>query len=45
LGGKSRKTGAISKKLIDKIRNASKLKTPAKKKSDKKKQDPFGLGG
>lgn len=34
MGGKSRKTGGISKKLIDKIRSGGKL---GKKKDNKKK--------
>ena len=46
MGGKSRKTGAISRKLIDRLKNGRTAiqdrKGPEKKKSIVK-EDPFGL--
>ena len=45
MGGKSRKTGGISKKLIDKIKAGDKLDKADKSGYEEKKQrnKPFGL--
>ena len=42
MGGKSRKTGKISKKLIDRLKNSGGIK-PKKKPEPKKSDDGFGL--
>jgi hypothetical protein len=47
MGGKSRKTGSVSKKLIDRIKNGTLNKPKPKTKSEgsgkSKKANPFGL--
>jgi hypothetical protein len=44
MGGKSRKTGGISKTLIDKIKNGGKLPSASSKKSTgKKPKNELGL--
>lgn len=45
MGGKSRKTGGVSRALIDRIKSGGSLNTPSKEpKPLKLGKDPFGLG-
>jgi hypothetical protein len=44
MGGKSRKTGSVSKKLIERLKAGKPLAPkPDNKKDPKKKANPFGL--
>jgi hypothetical protein len=44
MGGKSRKSGGISRRLIEKIKAGGRLGKTGKKQGDKKQgADPFGL--
>jgi len=43
MGGKSRKTGAVSKSLIDRIRAGGKISTGTPKKQSPAKPNAFGL--
>lgn len=43
MGGKSRKTGAVSKSLIDRIKAGGKISTQVQKKQSPSKPNAFGL--
>jgi hypothetical protein len=43
MGGKSRKTGSVSKKLIDRLKAGRPLKSAGNNKKETPKHDPFGL--
>jgi hypothetical protein len=43
MGGKSRKTGGVSKELIDRIKRGGKLPERKDKKQKQPQRDPFGL--